>query len=50
MEVFLIDSWDINKQDKQIKFLKEAGQGNLFHFSYFLRQAASVSLEIVPLE
>ena len=35
MEVFLIDSWDLNKQEKQIKFSK---------------QAVSVSREIVPLE
>ena len=35
MGVFLIDSWDPNKQDKQIKFL---------------RQAVSESREIVPLE
>ena len=35
MDVFLIESWDLKKQDKQIKFL---------------RQAVSVSREIVPLE
>ena len=35
MGVFLIDSWHLNKQDKQIKFL---------------RQAVPVSGEIVPLE
>ena len=35
MGVFLIDSWDLIKQDKPIKFL---------------RQAVSVSGEIVPLE
>ena len=35
MGVFMIDSWDLNKQDKQIKFL---------------RQAVSISGEIVPLE
>ena len=35
MDVFLIDSLDLNKQDKQIKFL---------------RQAVSVAGEIVPLE
>ena len=35
MDVFLIDSWDLNKQDKQNKFL---------------RQAVSVAGEIVPLE
>ena len=41
-EVFLIDSWDLSKQDKQIKFLRQAEQGNLFHLSTFLRQAVSV--------
>ena len=35
MDVFFIDSWDLNKQDKQIKFL---------------RQDVSLSEEIVPLE
>ena len=35
MDVFLIDSWDLNKQEKQIKFL---------------RQAVSISGETVPLE
>ena len=35
MDIFLIDNWDLNKQDKQIKFL---------------RQAVSISGEIVPLE
>ena len=35
MDVVLIDSWDLDKQDKQIKIL---------------RQAVSVSGEIVPLE
>ena len=35
MDVFLIDSRDLNKQDKQTKFL---------------RQAVSISGEIVPLE
>ena len=35
MSIFLIDSWDLKKQDKQIKFL---------------RQAVSVSGEIVPLD
>ena len=35
MGVFLIDSWDLNKQDNEIKFL---------------RQAVSVSEEHVPLE
>ena len=35
MAVFLIDSWDLKKQDKQIKFL---------------RQAVSVSGEVVPLQ
>ena len=35
MGVFLIDSWDLIKQEKQIKFL---------------RQAVSVSGETVPLE
>ena len=35
MAVFLIDSWDLNKQDKQFKFL---------------RQVVFVSGEIVPLE
>ena len=24
MDVFLIDSWDLKKQDKQIKFLRQA--------------------------
>ena len=31
MEVFLIDSWDLSKENKQINFLKQAVQGNLFH-------------------
>ena len=35
MGVFLIDSWDLNKQYKQIEFL---------------RQAVSISGEINPLE
>ena len=35
MGVFLIESWDLYEQDKQIKFL---------------RQAVSVAGEIVPLE
>ena len=35
MGVFLIDSWDLNKQDKQSKFL---------------RKVVSVSGEFVPLE
>ena len=35
MDVFLSDSWHLNKHDKQIKFL---------------RQAVSVSGEINPLE
>ena len=35
MDVFLIDSWDLIKQDKRIEFL---------------RQAVSISKEIVPLE
>ena len=35
MHVFLIDNWNLNKQDKQIKFL---------------RQAVSISGEIVPLD
>ena len=35
MGIFLIDSWDLNKEVKQIEFL---------------RQAFSVSGEIVPLE
>ena len=35
MGVFLIDSWDLNKQDKQIEIL---------------RQAVCISAEIVPLE
>ena len=35
MEVFLIDCWDLNKQDKQIEFL---------------RQAVSISDELVPVE
>ena len=35
MGVFSIDSWDLNEQDKQIKFP---------------RQAVSISGEIVPLE
>ena len=35
MDVFLIDSWDLNKQDKQIKLL---------------RKAVSISGEIDPLE
>ena len=35
MAVFSIDSWDLNKQDKQI---------------IFLRQAVSISGEIVPPE
>ena len=42
MEAFLIDSWDLNKQDKQIKFLRQAVQGNLFHLSNILRQSVSV--------
>ena len=50
MEVFLIDSWDLIKQDKQYKFLRQAVQGNLFHLSIFLRQAVSVSWKKVPLE
>ena len=35
MGVFLIDSWDLNKQDEQIKYLREV---------------VSISSEIVPLE
>ena len=35
MDVFLIDSWDLNKQNKQNKIL---------------RQAVSISGEIAPLE
>ena len=35
MSVFLIGSWDLNKQGKQIEFL---------------RQAVSVAGEIVPIE
>ena len=35
MDVFLIDSWDLNKQDKQINIL---------------RQAVSVARNIVPIE
>ena len=35
MGIFLIDSWDLNEQDEQIKFL---------------RQAVSVAGETVPLE
>ena len=35
MEVFLTDSWDQNKQDRQIDFL---------------RQPVALSWEIVPLE
>ena len=35
MDILLIDIWDLNKQNKQMKFL---------------RQAVSISGEIVPLE
>ena len=35
MGVFLIDSWDPNKRDKQINFL---------------RQAVSVSVELIPIK
>ena len=35
MDMFLIDNWDLNKQDKQIRFLS---------------QAVSVAGEIVPLD
>ena len=38
MEVFLIDSWNLIKQDKQIKFLRQAEQGKLFHLRTFFRQ------------
>ena len=38
----LIDSWDLNKQDKQVKFRRQAVQGNLFHLSKFLRQVVFV--------
>ena len=50
MEVFLGESWDISKQDKQIKFLRQAGHENLFHLSDFLGQVVSISGEKVPLE
>ena len=39
MEVFLIDSWDLYEQEKQIKFLRQAVQVNLFHLRTFLRHA-----------
>ena len=42
MEVVLIDSSDLNKTEKQIKFLGQAVQGNLFHLSNFLRQVVSI--------
>ena len=32
----------MNKQDKQIKFVRQAEQGNLFNVSFFLGQAVSV--------
>ena len=71
MGIFVIDSCDLKKQDKQIKFLRQAvsvaGRGNcstcvnisgsqstyqgkLFHLSYFIRQAVTLSREYVPLE
>ena len=50
MEVILIDSWDLNKPDKQIKFLRQAVQRNLFHLKNLIRQAVALTSEFVPLE
>ena len=53
MDVFLIDSWDLNKQDKQIKFLRQAVSvaGEIVPLEKkFLRQSVYFSREIVPLE
>ena len=50
MEVFLVDSCVQNKQDKQTKFLGQAGKGKVFHLSFFLRQAVALSGETLPLE
>ena len=37
MDVFLIDSWDLNKQEKQINFLRRAVSisGEIFSFEFF---------------
>ena len=42
MDVFLIDSWDLKKQVKQIKFLRQdvSVSKNLFHLSGFSRHVA----------
>ena len=52
MEVFLIDSWDGNKQDNKLIFSSNLlpYQGNLFHLSNFPRLSVNMSGEIVPLE
>ena len=41
MDIFSIDSWDLNKRDKEIKILSQADSlsGNLFHLSNYVRPA-----------
>ena len=41
MDVFLIDSWDLNKQNKQIIFLRQAVSisEEIAHLSKFMRDA-----------
>ena len=46
LKVFLMDSWDLNKHDKQIEFPGQAEQGILFHLSTFSDNMS----ELVPLD
>ena len=50
MEVFLINSREQNKQDKQSKFLRQPEPGKKIHLSNFLNQPIALSGEIVPFE
>ena len=53
MDIFLIDSWDQNNKDKQIKFLRQAVSvsGEVVPFSkLFVRHAVVLSRDLVPLE
>ena len=52
MNVFFIDIWGLNKQDKETIFLSKLSmyQGKLFHLSCFIRQVVALSRELVQFE